>query len=267
MHQEHHAQIDSTNEKAVRVWRQHCEQFPNHQAQPLLISADIQTAGRGRQGRVWRSPMGGLWMSLAWPAPGDADRYRVLPLVAGLAVAEAVSDVTELEPQIKWPNDLLLDGMKTAGILCEYQPLRQPVVIIGIGVNANLNAGKLGRGLRHPATTLQEQLGRPISIKDLRDAVARRLLSRLRIFEREGIALLLPSIRKRLAWQDEPIICELPGGQKREGTLGGIDEQGRLLLNDPTDGTVPLDVGEIVHLSPAQITPAPQGDPMELLNQ
>jgi BirA family biotin operon repressor/biotin-[acetyl-CoA-carboxylase] ligase len=267
VHHEHHAQIDSTNEKAVRVWRQQCEQFSQRQPEPLLISADVQTAGRGRQGRVWRSPMGGLWMSLAWPAPLDADEYQGLPLVAGLAVAEGIQDATGLVVQIKWPNDLLIDDQKVAGILCEYQSLSKPAVIVGIGVNVNLNPEALGQGLRHPPTTLQEQLSRPIRINELRDAVVRRLQNRLRVFERDGLGLILGSIRKRLAWLEMPIGCELPSGERRDGVLEGIDDRGRLLMNHETDGTIALDIGDIVHVSPAKINPAPTGDPLELQNR
>jgi len=262
---EHLAQIDSTNDEALRRWRRACEQFPRLTPQPVLVTADIQTAGRGRQGRVWRSPLGGLWLTLAWPAPRNADDYRAVPLVAGLAVAEAIAETTELEARIKWPNDLLIEDRKVCGVLCQFEPLHHPVVIVGVGVNANLKTEALGRSLRCPATSLQEALGRPVDLRRLREVVGRRLVSRLRVFERDGIGMVIGSIRKRLAWVGNEITCERPGGEAIVGRYDGIDDAGCILIADPkTGGARAFDAGEVVHVTPAPCTLTPTPDPMEL---
>lgn len=247
----HHAQIDSTNDEATRLWRRTIEQLPGQAPQPMLISADVQTAGRGREGRLWLSPAGGLWMTLAWPAPRDADHYRALPMAVGLAVAEAVESFAGIAASIKWPNDLLVEDRKLAGILCRYEPMSRPVVIVGIGVNANLRAEQLGSALRQPATSLLDERGKPVDLAGLRDAVAQRLQQRLGEYDRTGLASMLTPITGRLAWVGLTVACELPGGRTIKGRLIGIDASGRLELTDGPNITNPaVDAGEIVHLRP-----------------
>jgi len=261
----HHARIDSTNDEAVRLWRRSAEQCRARPPEPLLITADVQTAGRGRRGRRWRSPAGGVWMTLAWPATNPAETYRPAPLAAGLAVAEAVAEATGLDPRIKWPNDLLIDDRKCGGILCQYEPIDPPCVIVGVGVNANLTSADLGLSLRHPATTLLELLGQPVDLAAVREAIARRLVDRMRRFERDGIARMLDLIRRRLAWVGETIGGERPGDRRFEGRLDGVDHAGRLRVTDPaTLETAVYDAAEVRHVSPTSGEFNPPRSTMEL---
>ena len=127
-----------------------------------VVFAESQTRGRGRLGRQWLSPAGkGLWFSvLLRPAlrPQDATRLTV---ASATALRRAIADLTGLEPEIKWPNDLLLHGRKTAGILTELNAELDHVkyVILGIGVNVNLNAADLPANLRKLATSLKAEFG------------------------------------------------------------------------------------------------------------
>ena len=113
MRRVHLAVTDSTNSHARGL-------AAVHRGERILVSADEQTAGRGRQGRRWQSPRGGAWMSLAWPMCNPPGAYGTASLVAAVAVlrglceaAPACADFLE----VKWPNDLLLKGRKVAGIL------------------------------------------------------------------------------------------------------------------------------------------------------
>ncbi|NBB83423.1 MAG: biotin--[acetyl-CoA-carboxylase] ligase [Alphaproteobacteria bacterium] len=146
--------IDSTNAQALRVWR-----APGGWGtRPLAITADEQTAGVGRGGRTWRSPRGGLWLTVAWPVGRRPGHYQALPLAVGLAVAQAVEAVAGLAATIKWPNDLLIGDRKVCGILCRYEAAEPPVVLAGIGLNANVAAASLGGDLPQPATSLRRSV-------------------------------------------------------------------------------------------------------------
>ena len=138
-----------------------------------LAVADAQTRGRGRLGRRWDAVPGtSLLCSLVLRPPVEPERLPELSLVAGRACAEAIAEITGLEPTIKFPNDVLLGGRKVAGILAEASGGR---VVLGIGVNVNQDAEELPRGTRIPATSLRLEYGRPLD----RGALLVALLARL----------------------------------------------------------------------------------------
>ncbi|HYZ78991.1 MAG TPA: biotin--[acetyl-CoA-carboxylase] ligase [Gaiellaceae bacterium] len=127
--------------------------------------ADAQTAGRGRLGRRWLAPAGtSLLVSILLRPEVDPARLPELSLVAGRACAEAIADVTGLEPKVKFPNDLLLGGRKVAGILAEASEGR---VVLGIGVNVTQRPGELPPDARTPATSLAIETGREIDRGEL----------------------------------------------------------------------------------------------------
>ena len=109
-----------------------------------LVWAARQEQGRGRLGRVWASPEGGLYCSLILRPMRAPAEIPQLSLVAGLSTAEAIHEVTQLHPAIRWPNDLLLGGKKVAGILAEGQSHSlRPAVVIGIGINVSTDPREL----------------------------------------------------------------------------------------------------------------------------
>ena len=188
-----------------------------------LVTTGYQSAGRGRQGRTWTAPPGrALLLSLVVREPDP-----LLPLRAGLAVADLAGEAA----LVKWPNDVLLDGRKVAGVLVEARP-QEGWAVVGIGVNAafapgelppELNAGTLGRSPAELETTLAELLGH----------LDRRLA--------EPSAETLAALRGRDALLDRAV--SWPGGQ---GVGAGVDENGRLRVRGP-GGQQVLDAGE-VHL-------------------
>ncbi len=120
----HHDTLDSTNLEARRLWiHSRASPSPPHVApRPFAVTAATQTAGLGRTGRSWQSPPGGLWLTVAWPAAQPLPHYQALSLVVGLAAVRTLIDLTRLDCQIKWPNDILLADRKLAGILCQAEP-------------------------------------------------------------------------------------------------------------------------------------------------
>jgi BirA family biotin operon repressor/biotin-[acetyl-CoA-carboxylase] ligase len=138
-----------------------------------IAVAEEQTEGRGRLGRAWDAPAGTSVLVSVLLLPGvEAPRLPELSLVAGGAVAQAIADVTGLEPAIKFPNDVLVDGRKVAGILAESSEGR---VVLGIGVNANQTLEQLPMGAKTAPTSLRLELGGPVSRARLLAAILLQL--------------------------------------------------------------------------------------------
>lgn len=233
---------DSTNVQARRL-------AAEHPGEVLLVTADEQSSGRGRQGRAWHSPRGGAWLSIVWPARQAPQAYGATSLVAAVAVLRAVREVAGEGfnlARIKWPNDLLIDDRKVAGILCEQclpSGGRGGFVIVGVGVNVDFDVAELGAGLRHEPTTLRDALNRSVTVRDVIEAIASRFSEAMDQFERNGLSpSLLDVLSANLAY-----VGEVRGWQSpREviaGKVLGVDEAGRLLLE--VDGQRrAYDVGE-----------------------
>ncbi len=194
-----------------------------------IVTADEQTAGRGRQGRSWVAPAGrALLLSVV-----VRDPPRLLPLVAAVAVADACGE----EARIKWPNDVLLGGRKAAGILVEGRP-QEGWAVAGIGVNVAVRADDLPDELRGRATGLGLEPG---DVERVLGDICAALERRLAADGRDVLA----AWRERDALHGHRIAWN--GGT---GTAAGIDDAGRLLVRTPGGTTVELDAGE-VHLRPA----------------
>ncbi|MGA2866611.1 MAG: biotin--[acetyl-CoA-carboxylase] ligase [Verrucomicrobiota bacterium] len=144
----------------------------------VVVFAESQTRGRGRLGRQWLSPpQEGLWFSVLLRPdlrPLEATRLTV---ASATALRRAIHSQTGLEPEIKWPNDILVHGRKAAGILTELNAELDHVkyVILGIGVDVNLSSASFPAAWRHLATSLKAQLGKPVSRPQLAVAILREL--------------------------------------------------------------------------------------------
>jgi BirA family biotin operon repressor/biotin-[acetyl-CoA-carboxylase] ligase len=192
-----------------------------------LVTAGAQTAGRGRQGRAWTAPAGrALLLSLVVREPD-----RLLPLRAGLAIA----DLAGSGALVKWPNDVLVDGRKVAGVLVEGRP-QEGWAVVGIGVNAALDVAELPPELHATAGTLGRAPGEL-------EAVLAELLGHLERRLGEPAGATLAALRERDALLDRPVAWA--GGA---GTGAGIDENGALLVRGAGGAVTVLDAGE-VHLA------------------
>jgi len=215
----HLREIDSTNERA----RELAGRGAPH---GTLVTAGAQTAGRGRQGRRWEAPPGTALLCSLIVRRYDA----LLSLRAGLAVAE----VAGTDALVKWPNDVLLDGRKVAGVLVEGRP-QDGWAVVGIGVNVAVEPAALGPELSERAGTL----GRP------RSAVEPTLAELLGALERwlaAPEAEALAALRARDALLDQPV--SWGGGS---GVGAGIDAAGGLRVRLPGGDLTVLSAGE-VHL-------------------
>jgi len=214
----HYSETDSTNERA----RELAAAGTPH---GTLVTASEQSAGRGRQGRRWTAPRGrALLCSLV-----IRDPPRLLPLAAGVAVAEVAGP----NARVKWPNDVLVDGLKVAGILVEGRP-QEGWAVLGIGLNVALREEDFPAELAGRAGTLGLE---PDAVEPTLD----RLLESLDRWLPAAPDAVLEAVRGRDALLDRPV--RWAGG---EGRGAGIDSEGRLLVATG-DGQIALDAGE-VHL-------------------
>ena len=144
----------------------------------VVVYAESQTKGRGRLGRVWMSPTRkGLWFSVLLRPVLHPQETTQLTVISATALRRAFKNVTGLTAEIKWPNDLLFDGKKVAGILTEMSAEMDRVrhVILGIGVDVNLGTGEFPADLRKQASSLKIETGRPVSRADLATAILSEL--------------------------------------------------------------------------------------------
>jgi BirA family biotin operon repressor/biotin-[acetyl-CoA-carboxylase] ligase len=216
----------------------------------LVVLARTQTGGRGRHGRTWVSPPGNLFLSLLL-RPRDAGCLSLLPLAAGVAVAEAM-DAQGVPCQLKWPNDVLAGGRKIAGILAEASSDagRVDSVVIGIGANVALRHAELPAELAAVTTSLVEETGRAHDV----DAVAAAVLGRWALWYD---ALQVDARVVREAWRARSIdwwgrAVEVVSGERRlVGVARDIDESGALVLDTPDGATLKVVSGEARALRPA----------------
>jgi BirA family biotin operon repressor/biotin-[acetyl-CoA-carboxylase] ligase len=143
------------------------------EAEGAIAVAEEQTEGRGRLGRAWEAPAGtSVLVSVLLLPAVEASRLPELSLVAGGAVAQAIAEVTGLDPAIKFPNDVLVRGRKVAGILAESSEGR---VVLGIGVNANQTLEQLPTDAKTDPTSLRFELGGPVDRARLLTAILLQL--------------------------------------------------------------------------------------------
>jgi BirA family transcriptional regulator, biotin operon repressor / biotin---[acetyl-CoA-carboxylase] ligase len=215
----HLRDTDSTNERARAL----AAAGASH---GTLVTASEQSAGRGRQGRTWSAPAGqALLMSLVLRDPP-----RFLPLAAAVAVA----DVAGAGAQIKWPNDVLLDGRKVAGILVEGRP-QERWAVLGIGLNVAIRVEDLPAELRETAATLG------LTARDV-EPTLERLLAALERRLADGEGAILEAWRARDALRGREVRWAAGTGR-----AAGVDDDGRLLVDVAGGGRTALDAGE-VHL-------------------
>jgi len=197
------------------------------------VVAEWQGKGRGRRGRIWLAGLGGgLMFSLLWRFNRPASELSGLSLVVGLGLAQVLRDLGLQGAAVKWPNDILVDGAKLAGVLIELagDMLGPSAAIIGVGVNV-LGAESLRPALDQPVTDLSEHLG-PHSLDRnvLLREMAARLNDHLERFERDGFAPFRLDWQALHAHQDQSVQVLTGHGERIAGQAVGVDDGGALLL-------------------------------------
>jgi len=233
-----YAEVDSTNAQALRLMRQ-------GEHGPLWITAERQSAGRGRRGRRWISVAGNLHASLLLTDPGPAEQWPQLSFVAALAVHDAVLEVApDVKPrlELKWPNDLLLSGAKFAGILIEGEGAEEEgAVAIGIGINCTAHPADAA----YPATDLAAG-GASVPAAVLFAALSMKMPGRLAQWNRgNGFATIRADWLARAAGLGEDIRVVL-ADRELAGRFEGLDDAGCLVLIAPDGGKTVVAAGDVV---------------------
>ncbi|HDS0950049.1 TPA: bifunctional biotin--[acetyl-CoA-carboxylase] ligase/biotin operon repressor BirA [Stenotrophomonas maltophilia] len=213
--------IDSTNAELLRC--------SAPQRGVCVLLAERQTGGRGRRGRSWASPLAAhVYLSVLRLFAGGLGRLAGLSLVAGVAVAEALHDLGYTQTQLKWPNDVLVDGRKLVGLLAEgggeyAGPAR---AVIGIGINVHMPPA-FAEQITQPWVDLDTLAGTHVDRNVVVAAVLARLLPALDVFDREGLAPFLPRYAAFDMLAGREVRVELEG-QWQHGTALGLADDGAL---------------------------------------
>jgi BirA family biotin operon repressor/biotin-[acetyl-CoA-carboxylase] ligase len=204
------------------------------------VIADAQNGGKGRRGRVWSSPAGvNLYCSVVLRPEIMPHEAPQLTFLSAVAVARAIEGTTALNPEIKWPNDVLINGRKVAGLLNEMSAETDRVnfVILGIGANLNMTQAQFPADLRSPATSLLLEQGLPVN----RAQFAARMLGELdRLytdFLQHGFGPVRDEWQQRCNANGREVVVSEAGVETVRGMFDGIDGDGALMLRFP-DGTV-----------------------------
>jgi BirA family transcriptional regulator, biotin operon repressor / biotin---[acetyl-CoA-carboxylase] ligase len=197
----------------------------------VVVFAESQTRGRGRLGRKWLSPPRlGLWFSVLLRPDLRPEETTRLTVASATAVRRAIERHTGLKPEIKWPNDVLIGGKKVAGILTELNAEldRVKYVILGIGVDVNLASGDLAE-LRKVATSLQAELGRPVSRAELAVAMLRELDYDYARIASGAFATVADEWAAHCTTLGHEIVIRT-GDRQTRGRAESLSEEGALLL-------------------------------------
>ncbi|VUT24843.1 MAG: Putative biotin ligase [Candidatus Methanolliviera sp. GoM_asphalt] len=238
-------EVDSTNNVARRL-------ADRGIGERVVVIADHQTHGRGRIGRDWFSPHGGIWLSIVLKPKIAPSHATIIALLAASVLANTIKKRWhELNVKTKWPNDILIDGKKVAGILTEMEIKDNMVdyIIVGMGINANVDISIFPENIRKLSTSLKEEIGREINrVKFIQD-LFREFDRQYNIFMKYGSSVILAE------WK---IFSETIGRHvqiatdKRlvKGEAIDIDDCGALILKLEDNSFKKIVSGECIHTYP-----------------
>jgi BirA family transcriptional regulator, biotin operon repressor / biotin---[acetyl-CoA-carboxylase] ligase len=204
----------------------------------VVAVADHQTSGRGRRGREWVAPPGASLLVSVLLRPSLApEQHQLVAMACGVAIVDAVERVAGFAPALKWPNDVVVDDRKLAGILAEADG---GAVVVGIGVNVNWD--EFPPELVDTATACNLEAGHPVDRRAL-------LASFLRAFDTRyaNLGVVRSEYDRRLATLGRRVRVERPDGDL-EGRAVGVGASGELLVESGTGDRVAVHVGDVIHL-------------------
>lgn len=233
-----HRVLDSTNLQAMR-------ELQAGASSGQLYLAEYQTAGKGRRGRTWVSPFGrNLYFSLVWSFAAGAAGLEGLSLVVGIALHRALTDLGLDQVALKWPNDLLANQKKLAGILLEMQgdASGECQVVIGVGVNVQM-PDEAEEHITQPWTDLTRLVGRSVSRNQLMATVLNHLVPTLKLFAEQGFAPFKGEWQSLHAHQGQTVTLS-SAQQEITGVCLGVDDHGALVI-EHANGKEAFYAGEV----------------------
>jgi len=199
-------------------------------AEGLVVVAEEQAVGKGRYGRSWLSPQGGLYMSLIL-RPKRPTGVQLLPIITSFAIMEGIKRETGVVTFMRWPNDVMLQGKKVAGVIAEasYRGETLSHVVVGIGINCNFRAESLGE-LAGSSTTLMDYLGRPVDLAGLRDRILSCLAPLYRDWSLGRAAVKILESRGHISTIGKRVEVKLSNGSTLVCRATNIDRNGGLVV-------------------------------------
>lgn len=213
-----------------------------------VILATEQTGGRGRYGRSWFSPRGGLWFSVILRPKFEVYYVSLIGFATAVAVVEAIRELTDIEAFLKWPNDVLVNDKKVAGILVETTLLADKIefVIVGVGVNTNIHSEEAPNDLKDRICSLKEIIGKEIQNGVMMKTILDRLSSLYPNIPEK--AHLIIDKWKKYSSTIGSLIRAKVRGREIYGRAIDVDPLGRLLVETGEGTVIKVDVGEVIHL-------------------
>lgn len=211
--------VDSTNSEAMRIVQKTGEMN-------FALSAEEQTAGKGRYNRKWEMVEGNIAVTIVVPRPQNSATLSSIALMTGIAIHDALSLFVSGAPiRIKWPNDILINGAKVSGTLVEAD---SKALYIGIGINMVSSS----LGLEHDTANLEPFTRQ--TAKEVMECLVNRWSYYFDLWSTYGFVSLIPSYTSRMSKLNEPIEISFDAEKKikKEGICRGIDDSGRILLED-----------------------------------
>ncbi len=243
-------ELDSTNQAALYLNLHQPPTDPRTPQEGALILAESQTQGKGRLGRHWVSPPGvNLYASFILRPTIEAPQAPLLTGLAAVCVARAIEALSRLKPTIKWPNDIMIQGKKTAGILTEASIRREKVdyLILGIGINVNLDIDTLPQDIRPNATSLAQQLGHPVDRNKLIAMLCNEMETAYLEFLNEGSDPILKTLRSLTETLGKKVRVQLPH-RNLVGWAEDLNTQGALIIRTIESQRETVYSGDIIHL-------------------
>ena len=216
-------EIDSTNSWALR-------EIDKGAQKGDIFLADFQTHGRGRLERHWEAVKGkNILLSFIDTIPSKKEETPSLTLLAGIAVREAiVSLIPNLDIKLKWPNDLLINNKKLAGILCEAHP-HKPFVVIGIGLNVLMDEGDFSPAISQTASSLKLESKILPEKEKLIGAILNAYEKARDIYDKQGLSSILDEWKKHTMMVGRKVRVN-DGSESYEAVVEGLDSQGFLMV-------------------------------------
>jgi BirA family biotin operon repressor/biotin-[acetyl-CoA-carboxylase] ligase len=220
----------STNDAALHLAVRNCPDG-------CLVTAESQTAGRGRLGRGWHSPSGdGLWFSVVLRPSLPVSGAQALTFLGAVSAAHAIRALHGVPAALKWPNDVVLGGRKLGGVLTELSAESDLIrhAVVGVGINVNLSTADFPPGVRETATSVRIALKREVPRVPLLRRILEEMDRRYVALREKGDAAALTAEWRELTPMIGRIVRVSHFGHVREGTVAGVDPDGALLLRSPS---------------------------------
>ena len=211
----------------------------NHDAKEgTVLISEIQTNARGRLGKKWEAPEGGIWMSLILRPQVPPARIGLITLATGVAIAKSIRSLG-VDAKIKWPNDVLIHGKKISGVLTEVNATFNEIdwIVVGIGIDSNLKLEDFSEDIRIGTTTLTEELPAKVDENELIAIFLNEFEKVYELYKDGEIETILKDWRDLADTIGKYVNITQTGGKITQGYVVGINNEGSLII-ERQDGTL-----------------------------